>query len=127
QRPGVSRAEIEVLAEIGPREGAINEEEWRVLSNVIRLDKVSLGEVMTPRTDMVAVPVEASAEEAIDVMLETGHLRLPVYEGSLDQIVGIVIGRVLWRAERAGVTRVRDVPRPFGFEPYSYPVEDLIP
>jgi CBS domain containing-hemolysin-like protein len=82
---------------------------------------------MTPRTDIVAVPIDSTVEAAIDVMLRAGHLRVPVYDGSLDQIAGILLGRDLWRAQRNGVQHVRDVVRPISFEPSSKPVEDLIP
>jgi CBS domain containing-hemolysin-like protein len=66
-------------------------------------------------------------EEAQTVMLDEGHLRLPVYEESLDHIVGLVLARDLWRADRNGVTHVRDILRPAPFAPASKPVEDLIP
>ncbi|HSM06087.1 MAG TPA: hemolysin family protein [Longimicrobiales bacterium] len=123
----VSRAEIEVLAEIGRREGTLDEDEWKVVSNVIRLDEISIAEVMTPRTDMVAIPVAASVQEAKDVMLDQGHLRLPVYEESLDRIVGILLARDLWRADRDGIDRVAPIIRPAQFAPSSKAVEDLIP
>jgi CBS domain containing-hemolysin-like protein len=128
ERPAkVSRAEIEVLAEIGRREGTLDEAEWRVVSNVIRLEEVTVGEVMTPRTDMVAVPVTASVRTAKDVMLDDGHLRLPVFEESLDRIVGILLARDLWRADRDGVDEIRGIVRPPFFAPSGKPVEDLIP
>lgn len=127
ERPTISRAEIEILAEIGKREGALDEEEWKVFSNVMRLDEVSVAEVMTPRTDMVAIPVGATVEETIDLMLETGHMRLPVYERNLDQIVGILLARDVWRAQRQGVKEVRQIVRPAHYAPSSKPVEDLIP
>jgi len=127
QRPTVSRSEIEVLAEIGRREGTLDDDEWQVVSNVIRLDEVSVGEVMTPRTDMVAVPARATVEEAQRVMIEEGHLRLPVYDGNLDHIVGILLARDLWRGHREGVTHIRELVRPASFAPASKPVEDLIP
>jgi magnesium and cobalt transporter len=60
-------------------------------------------------------------------MLNAGHLRLPVYEGNLDRIVGVVIGRDVWRAQRDGLTRLDDVLRPVPFAPASKAVEDLIP
>jgi len=126
-RPTVSRAEIEILAEIGRREGTLDEDEWRVVSNIIRLDEVSVAEVMTPRTDMVAVSIDADCQTAIDLMLRTGHLRLPVFEENLDQIVGIILARDLWRADRKGLRLVRDVVRPVHYAPSSKPVEDLIP
>lgn len=125
--PTVSRAELEVLASIGRREGTLDEDEWRVVSNVIRLDEVNLGEVMTPRTDVTAIPVDATVQEAKDMMLDRGHLRIPVYEGNLDSVVGILLARDLWRADRDGVTRIREVVRPASFSPASKAVEDLIP
>ena len=127
ERPTISRAELEVLAEIGRREGTLDEDEWQVVSNVIRLDEVSVGEVMTPRTDMVAVPDDATIDDAQETMLETGHLRLPVYRESLDTIVGVVLGRDVWRAHRDGQDHIDTVMRPVPFAPASKAVEDLIP
>jgi putative hemolysin len=127
QRPTISRAELEVLAEIGRREGALDESEWKVVSNVIRLDEITVGQVMTPRIDMIAIPSGATIEEAQEMMLQTGHLRLPVYEESLDRIVGVVLGRDVWKANRDGLTRLEEVMRPVPFAPASKAVEDLIP
>jgi putative hemolysin len=127
ERPTISRAELEVLAEIGLREGTLDEDEWKVVSNVIRLDEVSVGEVMTPRTDMVAVSLEATLEEAQAVMLDRGHLRLPVYQETLDHVVGLVLARDLWQALQDGLTEVRQILRPVPFAPSSKRVEDLIP
>jgi putative hemolysin len=123
----VSRAELEILAEIGRREGTIDEDEWQVVTNVMNLDDVTLGEVMTPRTDMVAVPVTATVEEAKAVMLDEGHLRVPVYEESLDRIVGILLARDLWSADREGVHQIRGILRPAQFAPATKPVEEMIP
>jgi putative hemolysin len=127
ERPTISRAEIEVLAGIGLREGTLDEDEWQVVSNVIRLDEVSVGEVMTPRTDMVAVSLDATVEEAMAVMLEQGHLRVPVYDGSLDKVAGVLLARDLWRANRDGVEHIAGIVRTVPFAPASKPVEDLIP
>ena len=122
----VSRAELEVMAEIGRREGTLDEAEWQVVTNVMNLSEVAVSAVMTPRTDIVAVPLEATVEEAKAVMLDEGHLRLPVFEGSLDRIVGLLLARDLWQADREGATEIRDVVRPAVYAPDSKPVEDLI-
>jgi putative hemolysin len=122
----VSRAELEVLAEIGRREGTLDEAEWQVVTNVMNLSEVAVSAVMTPRTDIVAVPLEATVEEAKGTMLDEGHLRLPVFDGSLDRIVGILLARDLWQADREGATHIRDVIRPAAYAPDSKPVEDLI-
>jgi len=125
--PTVSRAELEVLAEIGRREGTLDEDEYSVVKRVIRLDEVSVGEVMTPRTDMEGVPADATLADVRAVMRETGHFRLPVYEGSLDTILGVVLARdVLW-LDPQDQTELSQVIRPMLFAPTSKPVEDLIP
>ena len=126
ERATVSRGELEVLAEIGRREGTLAEEETRVVTRVMNLDKVTVAEVMTPRTDVVAVPVDARLEDAKDLMLDEGHLRLPVYEGSLDTVVGILLARDLWRADRRGGTDLRRIARPPSYAPAGKPVDDLI-
>jgi CBS domain containing-hemolysin-like protein len=125
--PSPHRAEIEVLAAIGRREGTLDEDEFSVVTNVIKLDEVSVDEVMTPRTDMIGIPSTATIDEAQAAMLETGHLRLPVYEDDLDTIVGVVLGRDVWRAQRDGKTDLGPIVRPLPFAPSSKPVEDLIP
>ena len=122
----VSRAELEVLAEIGRREGSIDQAEWEVMTNVMNLDQVTVGQVMTPRTRMVAIPSDTSPGGAQRVMLETGHLRLPVYDRDIDHVRGIVLARDLWKAVAAGVTELADVVREATFVPESKPVENLI-
>lgn len=123
----VSRDELELLTEIGRREGALDEDEWQVMKRVIRLDEVSLGEVMTPRMDITAVPIDTTIPEVQDVMLETGHLRVPVYQDTVDNIVGIVVARDIWRASSTGVEDLSLLIRSVPFAPTSKPVEDLIP
>ena len=123
----VSRAELEVLAQIGYSEGTIDEDEWQVVTNVIRLGEVTVGEVMTPRTDMIAIPADSTVEEAIEIMLEEGHLRLPVYADSIDKVTGLLLARDLWRAHRDGVTEISEILRPIQFLPTTKLVEDLIP
>ena len=122
----VSRAEIEVMAELGRRAGAIDEDEFHVMSNVMQLDEIAVSEVMTPRIDIVAVPAGASVADAMDVMLDRGKLRLPVYEESLDRIVGILLARDLWRAARDGKQGIREIMRPAPFAPASKVLVELI-
>jgi putative hemolysin len=123
----VSRSELRVLARIGRKEGALDEDEWRVVSSMMTLDEVPVAEVMTPRTDIVAVPSTATVEEAKEIMLDEGHLRLPVFEESLDKIVGILLARDLWKADRDGVQEIGPVMRPAQFSPATKSVDDLIP
>jgi putative hemolysin len=125
--PTVSRSELEVLAEIGRREGTIDQEEWQVLTNVMGLGEVRVGAVMTPRMRMVTVAATDTLEEAMQVMLDEGHLRLPVHGESIDDIVGLLLAREAWRAARDDATQpVSGVMRPPSFVPETKRVEDLI-
>jgi len=124
--PKVSRAELEVLADIGHREGEIDHDEWQVVTNVMNLDRVKVTQVMTPRTAMVAIPVTTTVDEAQAVMVDEGRLRLPVYEDTIDRVVGILLARDLWRAARDDVSDVKSVMRSPRFVPGSKVVEDLL-
>ena len=124
--PKVSRAELEALAEMGRLEGEIDQDEWQVVSNVMNLDRVKVSQVMTPRTAMVAIPVETSVKEAQTIMVDEGRLRLPVYEETIDRVVGILLARDLWRADRDGVPDIQAVMRSPRFVPGSKIVEDLL-
>jgi CBS domain containing-hemolysin-like protein len=126
RQPKVSRAELEVLAELGRKEGTIDEEEWQVVSNVINLDQVRVDQIMTPRTRIVAVALEAGMDGAKRLFLEQGHSRLPVYGESLDDIVGVVLARDAWRAREEGVTDLQRIIRDARFVPEGKAVEDLI-
>lgn len=124
----VSRAELEILAEVGRREGQIDDAEWQVVANVMRLRDVVVNEVMTPRTAIVAIPISTTVHEAQAVMLDTGFLRVPVYNDSIDHIVGILLARDLWRAMRIGGDRpVTSIMREPMLVPETKRVEALIP
>ena len=86
----VTRDEIRDIIESGEREGVIEEDEREMLQRTLRFNRTIVKEVMTPRLDMTAVDVDDSLDEAIGTCIQSGHDRLPVYEGSLDNIIGIV-------------------------------------
>jgi len=86
----VTRDEIQDLIETGEREGVIEEEEHEMLQRIFRFDETIAKEVMTPRLDMDGVPVDADLDAAILTCVQSGHERIPVYQGSLDHVVGIV-------------------------------------
>lgn len=125
-RNTVSRAELEVLAEIGRRQGQIGESEWQVVSNVMRLREIHVTEVMTPRTSIVAIASTASLVEAQTLMLDTGFMRLPVFDDDIDQIIGVLLARDLFRALRSGTGTVSTIKREPLLVPESRFVESLI-
>ncbi|MFC7047414.1 hemolysin family protein [Halobacteriaceae archaeon GCM10025711] len=125
----ITRTEIQDMIETGEREGVIDEEEREMLQRIFQFNNTIAKESMTPRLDMTAVDVTESIEEAIEVCVQSGHGRMPVYEGSLDNVIGIVHIRDLVReylyGERDHVT-LRDLVEPTLHVPESKNVDDLL-
>ncbi len=111
--PGARRLTVEEfgsLVEEGLRAGLIEEKGARVLEGVLKATGRVVSEVMTPRTELVAVPVEATVEEAVARIRSTTYSRFPVYRGDLDHIVGVLFARDLVGADRNA--SVADLMRP---------------
>jgi CBS domain containing-hemolysin-like protein len=86
----VTREEIRDIIETGERAGVLDEDEREMLQRIFRFTNTIAKEVMTPRLDMDAVSKDASVDKAIQKCVQSGHTRLPVYDGSLDNVLGIV-------------------------------------
>ncbi len=86
----VTREEIRDIIETGERAGVLEEDEREMLQRIFRFTNTIAKEVMTPRLDMKAVSKDATIDEAIQACVQSNHTRLPVYDGSLDNVLGIV-------------------------------------
>ena len=124
----VTRDEIQDLIETGEREGVIEEDEHEMLQRIFRFTDTIAKEVMTPRLDMTAVPAETSIDEAIETSIQSGHERLPVYEGNLDNVIGIVTIQDLVRESQYGEREVSlpDLTTPTLHVPESKNVDELL-
>jgi CBS domain containing-hemolysin-like protein len=126
----VTRDEIQDIIETGEREGVIEEDERELLQRVFRFNNTIAKEVMTPRLDMDAIDAESSIEEAIETCVHSGHTRLPVYEGSLDNVVGVANIRDLVRdlnyGEHEGNLELEDLIQPTLHVPESKNVDELL-
>jgi CBS domain containing-hemolysin-like protein len=85
----VTRDEIRNMIKTGEREGILDEEEHRMLQRTLRFADATAKEVMTPRLDITGIPEHATVEEAIERCIRSGHARMPVYKGSLDNVTGV--------------------------------------
>lgn len=106
----------------------IEEEEVDLVNSIFRFTDTTVRDVMAPRVDMVGVPRQATVRDAVDVALEAGHSRLPVFDGSLDRIVGVVYAKDLLRfVGRANAnTSIVAVMRPPLFVPEGKGVPELL-
>jgi putative hemolysin len=125
----VTRDEIQDMIETGEREGVIAEEEREMLQRIFRFDNTIAKEVMTPRLDMEAVPRDSTPEEAIEQCIHSGHARMPVYEGGLDNVIGVVNLQDLVRDVNYGIDgdlELDDYIEPTLHVPESKNVDELL-
>ncbi len=94
-KTAISEKEITELAEISHERGTIEEEEHEIITSFVEFKSVLVGEVMTPRVDIVAVPVNISFDELIETITSSGHSRIPVFKEGLDRIIGIIYAKDL--------------------------------
>lgn len=120
--------DIQALIDVGEDEGILEEEERERIQNIIEFGETRAGEVMTPRTDIVALALSASVREARDVMVESKYSRLPVYREQIDDVVGIIYVRDLltyWAEAREG-DGIEPLLRPAYFVPETKSVDELL-
>lgn len=125
----ITRDEIQGMIETGERQGVLNEDEHEMLQRIFRFNNTIAKEVMTPRLDMTAVPKTASVDEAIETLVHSGHERVPVYEKSLDNVVGIIHIRDLIRESTYGENsdiELDDVIQPTLHIPESKNADELL-
>jgi putative hemolysin len=125
--PLVTEEQLRFLVKVGEEEGVIEEDEREMIHSVFEFGDTLVREVMRPRVDIIAVRADATINEALGLIMEHGHSRLPVYEGSVDHIVGVVYVRDLLPALRQGRLDqpVKEVMRPAYFVPETKKVDDL--
>jgi CBS domain containing-hemolysin-like protein len=110
---------LEALVDAATEEGIIEQDEARLIEQVVEFSDKRVRDVMTPRPDVIAIPASATLEVFRDMAVETKYSRLPVYEKSLDDIIGVAMARDMLEVpdrEAAGRT-VRELMRPALFVP----------
>jgi CBS domain containing-hemolysin-like protein len=122
-----SPEEIRMLVEQSTEGGSLLKQDARLLEGVFEFSEKTAQEVMTPRTQMVALEADLPVERAADVVAEAGRSRYPVFTDSLDEIVGVVHAKDILAALRSRPgSRVRDIMRPPLFVPGTREVEDVL-
>jgi putative hemolysin len=91
----LSEEELRTLVDVGASEGVVEREEREMIHKVFELEDTQVRSVMVPRTDMVCLDVETPTGEILPALREHLHSRVPVYEGSIDVIVGVLYAKDL--------------------------------
>jgi CBS domain containing-hemolysin-like protein len=102
--PAVTSEEIEYLIEMGTREGVLDAVKEELLNSVLEFADRVTKEIMVPRTRVVAIDRHASQDELVRVVTENPYSRMPVYDGTIDEVVGVLLVREIIRDLRPGAT-----------------------
>jgi CBS domain containing-hemolysin-like protein len=126
--PFLTKDEIEMMISLGGKEGVIKEEEREMISSIFEFGRTIVREVLTPRPDMQCVEVSDPCEKAKALIVEGGHSRIPVFDGNLDNIIGVVYAKDMLKTGLKADESVtlRDFLRPALFVPEAKRVEHLL-
>ncbi len=126
-------ADIRELVRHGHEQGVVEEDEHEMIHGVFEFSDTIAREVMTPRISIVAVPAEITLPDLLSIVVEEGHSRIPVYEGSIDNVVGVLLSKDLLPLLASGIDRseridfdIRGVMREPYFVPDTKPVDDIL-
>jgi putative hemolysin len=125
----ITADELKLIVERGGQQGILEAEEEQMINAVIELSESRLHEVMVPRIDMVTLAASATMDEAIDTIVQEGHSRVPVYEETVDEIVGILYAKDLLpflKSANDPRPMIRSILRAPLFAPESMSIDDLL-
>ena len=115
------------MMNIGKKEGTLEEEEHGLLHRAFEFTDLTLREIMTPRTAIIALPKDTSIENLITAFREHGFSRLPVYDGNIDEIRGMIHYKdLLFSLENGSATDIAHLIRPVLYVPDSQMTSELL-
>jgi CBS domain containing-hemolysin-like protein len=125
-QPETTSDDIKTIAVLGREEGLLSDEEEDIIHSVVEFGDITVAQIMVPRVEIEGVDVGLPLDDVLDLVVETGHARIPVYQGSIDKVVGILYARdllVAWRNRRLII--LKDLLRPPLFVSGHMKVRDL--
>lgn len=125
----VTEDELKLMVEAGQQEGFLEQEEGQMIFSIFQLGDTLTREIMVPRIEMLALDIHTPMPEALDALLESGFSRLPIYEGRVDNIIGILYAKDLLKVLRDGNGKgddIRSVLRDPYFVPEAKKVDELL-
>jgi putative hemolysin len=128
QTASVTEDELKSLVDAGQQDGVLEQEEREMIYSIFQLGDTLAREIMVPRIDITALDVHTPFDQAVDSLLQSGNSRVPVYENSIDYILGVLYAKDLLRVWRQHdqLTSLRDLLRPAYFIPEAKKVDELM-
>jgi putative hemolysin len=124
--PFVTEEELKLLVEMGEQEGVVEQEEREMIHGILEMTDKPVREVMVPRVDVVGMEADRPVEEAISLIVEHGHSRIPVYEDTIDNVVGVLYAKDVLRQRGREKEPVKALARQAYFTPDAKKVGELL-
>ena len=123
-----SEEEIQAFIDAGQEEGILERDEGEMIQSILQFGDIVARDVMTPRTQIVAIDINSSVEKLLQLVINKRHARIPVYRDDLDNVEGIIHERDLLRVWQRGdkLENFRSLIKPAYFVPETKPVDDLL-
>ena len=118
--------ELLTIVQEAQQEGGIDAQESELIRSAIGFNDLKAVDIFTPRVDVSALSADASVETATELFTQSGYSRLPVYEGSIDNIIGVVHNKDFFRDVASGSAALRDVTKPAMFVSENIPIAKLL-
>jgi CBS domain containing-hemolysin-like protein len=128
RKPSLSEEDIQSIIDVGEEEGVIDQEEHEMIHGIFELKQAVVREVMIPRPDIKCVSSKAKIKDVIDLIISKGHSRIPIFEGKIDNVVGIVYAKDLlkfWGKDEETIPLEKVMRQPY-FIPETKRLEELL-
>lgn len=124
----ITEEEIRTMVAVGGDRGVIDESEKEMINNIFEFDDTEVSEIMTHRTEIIGIPIDANIDEVVNLVFNEKYTRFPVYENNIDNIIGILHVKDLLRYKEKyveGNFSIKDIIRTAYYVPDSKKISDL--
>jgi len=125
KRPFITEEEIQMLVEVGEKEGIIEKDEHEMIKGVFKFGDTEAHEIMVPRIDMASIEENATIKAAKKLVLESEYSRIPVFEDSIDNITGFLFAKDLLK-ENPEKTKVKEIMRQAYYVPETKKLDEIL-
>lgn len=122
---GITEEELLTIVDEAEQDGNLDKDESELIRSAIEFNELEVRDIFTPRIDISAIPSDITKEQAAAVFSETGYSRLPVYEGTLDNITGILYLKDFYNSSYNRQTDIHEIIKPVIYVPRSKKISDL--
>ena len=124
----ITEEEIRLMINVGEEKGIFQQTETNMINSIFEFDNTAAKEVMTPRTHIIAVNIDATVDEILEIVIEENFSRIPVYENSIDNVIGLLYVKDLFALIRKSTEweiSLKDLIRPAYFVPEYKKIDEL--